>query len=292
MLSILIPTYNYNILPLVSELKKQCDECEIQYEIIVLDDNSSEEETFIKNSAINNYQHCKIIRNKVNLGRTKTRNILAEQANYPWLLFLDADVIPVENNFIQNYINSLNLDFDVILGGYEYEDYPKNSNTILRWKYGKSREFSDAKNRNLNTYGYIFSGNILIKKTLFKSIHLPEKNHYGMDVLLAYFLFINKVNVLHINNTIYHLGLDDDKTFFKKSIESVDLRKTLLDKPEIEKINSLIKHYKILKKLRLVSLFAFFFMLSKSFLKQLILSKNPNLFCLDIYRLGYLCTLK
>ena len=40
MLSILIPTYNYNVYPLVMELKSQADELDLSYEILVQDDAS------------------------------------------------------------------------------------------------------------------------------------------------------------------------------------------------------------------------------------------------------------
>ena len=40
MLSILIPTYNYNVYPLVSELQRQCLESKIEFEILCQDDAS------------------------------------------------------------------------------------------------------------------------------------------------------------------------------------------------------------------------------------------------------------
>ena len=43
MLSILIPVYNYNVVPLVLELHKQCLECEIDFEILCQDDASNSE---------------------------------------------------------------------------------------------------------------------------------------------------------------------------------------------------------------------------------------------------------
>ncbi len=41
MLSILIPTYNYNIVALVSEIHRQISNTEIPFEIICLDDAST-----------------------------------------------------------------------------------------------------------------------------------------------------------------------------------------------------------------------------------------------------------
>jgi hypothetical protein len=41
MLSILIPIYNFNAVPLVKELQKQCMECDLEFEIICDDDCST-----------------------------------------------------------------------------------------------------------------------------------------------------------------------------------------------------------------------------------------------------------
>lgn len=40
MLSILIPTYNYDVVPLVLELLEQCLECGIAFKNLVFDDGS------------------------------------------------------------------------------------------------------------------------------------------------------------------------------------------------------------------------------------------------------------
>ncbi|WP_338409187.1 glycosyltransferase, partial [uncultured Flavobacterium sp.] len=42
MLSILIPTYNHNVFPLVVELFSQVNKLKIDYEILVLDDGSTQ----------------------------------------------------------------------------------------------------------------------------------------------------------------------------------------------------------------------------------------------------------
>ena len=65
MLSVLIPTYNYNCFSLVLELKKQADGLNFDYEIIVQDDCSS---LYIEeNSKINSLQNCSFEINSENL---------------------------------------------------------------------------------------------------------------------------------------------------------------------------------------------------------------------------------
>ena len=53
MISILIPTYNYNVFSLVENLQKQCEIANEVYEIVVLDDASTDKKSLEENSKIN-----------------------------------------------------------------------------------------------------------------------------------------------------------------------------------------------------------------------------------------------
>lgn len=294
MLSILIPTYNYTIFDLVQELHTQAKKERIDFEIIVLDDGS---ETGIAeaNKKISLLEHCRYIQNNKNLGRTVTRKLLAETAVHNLLLFLDADVLPVDDLLISRYIPYLKAtDKQVVVGGYAYKQPVDRQNLGLRLKYGLHREQKSAADRAKNPYGYVFSGNFLTDKATFLQNNYPDnKNLYGLDNYFSYNLYVNKVSVLHIDNPIYHLGLEDDTVYFKKCIEAVKNRKMLLgDAPGTENINAMSKYYTLLKKYRLRGVVSLGFSISEPLLKKMILKKNPSLFCLDIYRLGYLCSLK
>ena len=293
MLSVLIPTYNYDVSSLVETIYKQCKEADIDFEILVLDDCSTE--SIIADNISKNPEFHKLIvfRNEINLGRTSTRKILAEKSQYDWILFLDADVIPTNENFISEYIRAIQNRYKVILGGCSYHSYNLDCSTIFRWKYGVEREEAPANKRNKNPYGYILSGNILIdKQTFLENNYNENRNLYGMDNYFSYNLFRNKIAVFHIDNPIIHIGLEMNDIFFRKSLQSVENRKKYLaDLPDIEKTNSLLKHYKRLKKLRLTGLVSFIFKISEPYLKKKILSQNPNIFLFDLYRLGYICSI-
>src|SRR5690554_1933961 len=293
MLSILIPTYNYDVFPLVENLFNQCQKEGIEYEVLVLDDCSTEEIIIEKNSGIQTFQNVFLFRNENNLGRTQTRKLLAEKAKYNWLLFLDADVIPAQENFISEYTKALDGKHNVVFGGYSYTDFNSDFSTILRWKYGTEREQALASERNKKPYAYVFSGNTLIDKTTFLENNFDEnENIYGMDIYFSYNLFRNNVTVLHIDNPIIHLGLEQNEVFFDKALESVKSRRIFLaDKNEIKKINPLLKHYNRLKSFRLTKVVSVLFRISEPYLKKRVLSKRPNLLCFDLYRLGYICSL-
>ncbi len=96
MVSILIPTYNYDVRQLVKFLSHEKTTVTQEYEIIVADDGSNIPEILEANSEIEKMQGVTFLINEKNLGRTATRQKLATMAQFPWLLFLDADVLPEE----------------------------------------------------------------------------------------------------------------------------------------------------------------------------------------------------
>ena len=292
MLSILIPTYNYDITALVKELVSQCISKNIGFEIIVADDSPGTPQS-LKNADISFLPYCKFIQNEVNIGRTLTRNNLANVAQYDNLLFLDADVLPTNSDFISHYLKYTGNPRQIVVGGYTYkfQEFEKGKN--LRYKYGIEREQKTAEIRNKNPYGNIFSGNFMTDKKVFlENNYNGEDKFYGMDIYFSYKLYIKKVNVIHIDNPIYHLGLENDDIFFAKCLESVRNRKLLLgNAPEVENINSLLRYYKTAKKYRIIRVIAFAFKLLNRLLKWMVLKKDPNLFCLDLYRLGYICSI-
>lgn len=292
MLSILIPTYNYDVLPLVQELHKQAMDENIAFEIIVLDDASPDKALTAENQKINLLDFAEYLENEANSGRTLTRKILAERAQYDNLLFLDADVMPTSGHFIRDYLPFIGKE-PVVIGGIAYKElYEKD--TELRHKYGKMREERTSAERAVNPYGAVLSGNLLIDKQVFLSNNYSHShNLYGMDIYFAYQLYRNGIKVVHIDNPVYHLGLEDNATFFRKTLAAVESRKKLLKETEgIENINGLLKQYKRLRKYRLAGVVKVLFRLGEPVLKKRILKKDPDLFCLDIYRLGYICSLQ
>ena len=164
MISILVPTYNYNIYALIQEVHKQLEAADIAYEIIVSDDHSSQYTE--ENKKTESLLHTTYITQEQNVGRTKNREILANTATYNWLLFLDADVLPATTSFIKNYVNAIQEDLDIIFGGISYQENPPSKDCYLRWYYGKHRESQSIKKRNQQPW-FVISQNLLIKKNVF-----------------------------------------------------------------------------------------------------------------------------
>lgn len=293
MLSILIPTYNYNVYNLVELLYNQALEANVIFEIICLDDAS--DKFLLENQKINQFQNSYYSVLEKNIGRSAIRNLLAKKANYENLLFLDADTIPVHKNFIGNYISQINNSEKVVYGGILYESKKPKKEQLLRWIYGNKREALGALQRNRNPYISFLTLNFLITKSIFSKVKFNESipNLRHEDTLFSFELMQNKIEVIHIENPVYHLGIEDSQTFLRKSEEAVIGLKNLVDSHLISSDYVKLSHYfQIIKKYYLRYLVVFGFKIFKPlFIKQL-MSKKPSLFLFDIYRLGYYCTLK
>jgi glycosyltransferase involved in cell wall biosynthesis len=293
MLSILIPTYNYKIFDLVFELKNQCDCLDFNYEIICQDDNSNSIFN-IENEKINRLENCQFKTNSENYGRSKNRNKLAENSKYDYLLFLDADTFPIEENFISKYLSEIKEFATIVYGGIRYTDKKPPNDKLLRWIYGKKREALTVSQRNKNSYLSFLTLNFLIHKEVFKKINFNESipNLRHEDTLFSYELMKKNIPIKHIENPVFHFGLDEFNSALKKEHESLIALKNLLENkllsPEYLKISNL---YFIIKKYQIRLLILYSFKILKPVLLKNISSSKPSLVLFDIYRVGYMCSL-
>lgn len=294
MLSVLIPTYNYNVVTLVKSLYDQLKQQNISFEIICFD-NGSKSELNLKNEQINSLDFCVFIPLKNNGGRSKIRNLLAEKAKYKWLLFLDADVLPVSKNFIKNYLDSTKINNqNVIFGGLKYDNNKPSDDKMLRWVYGKDREEIPLKIRKLNSSIHFTSANFLIKKSVFQEIKFDESLvEYGHeDTLLAIDLKKKNTPIIQIDNPVYHLGLDENEQFIEKTKKSIENLLFLNNHKRIGvKENKLLKKVNEIKSVRMIHFFSTFFKLFSKKMETNLNSKTPSLFIYDLYKLGYICTI-
>ncbi|MGM0635727.1 MAG: glycosyltransferase family 2 protein [Bacteroidota bacterium] len=287
MVSVLIPTYNYNIVPLVSKLHQQLLHEQIDFEIIVLDDGSTNSKVTQQNKRITNFEQCQHICLQENIGRTAARNWLAEKATYNYLLFLDADVIPKSSSFIKNF-DIPHAKADLVFGGISYAEFLPDDNKILRWKYGRAREAKPVEARQKQPHLTVISQCFLIKKEVFKKVNTTLDNRYGLDVLFTYNLKKKNTNVLHINNPIVHFGLEESAVFLEKAKQAVESI-VYFEKKGIIPTNfrPIQQAYLKLNRFSLPPIFSFAMKLFSKPIEKNLLSTNPSLLLFDLYRLQY-----
>lgn len=294
MLSILIPTYNFNVYNLVLLLQKQCMDNNIEFEIIVLDDGSNSQLNS-ENEKINDLQYCSFKVLPANIGRSAIRNLLADKAKYDWLLFLDSDTLPIDNTLIHKYLPYIDNEEKVVYGGIKYQPAKPGKEEILRWVYGNDREALPLEKRMPLPHLRLLTLNFLIKKTVFDKVRFNEEipNLRHEDTLFSYDLKTAGIKVIHIANEVYHLGLESSKTFMRKSEESLVGLKYLLDHKLIDDdYVEIARTYTKLKKTGLKPVYAAIHNLTKNSFRKNLLGTKPSMFVFDLYRLGYLCSLK
>lgn len=292
MISVLIPVYNYNIIKLVNEIHNQLVESSIDFEIICMDDRS-DQEIIESNLGIEKLSNTSYKLSKINNGIAVNRQMLVDRAIYDWILLIDADVELKDNKFIINYLEVLDKGYDYIFGGFDYKNIIPKKSHLLRWKYGKKHEAILANSRNINPYKVTIAANMLAKKEAYKKLKLDSLgNLYAMDYYFGALLEKNNEKILHINNQVYHLGIEDNASYLRKKELAVE---TLLKLYNSKKItthsNSLLKVFIFLKITKMSHLLSLWFSVFNVSMRKNLTGNNPYIKLLQVYKLSYMCYL-
>lgn len=289
MISILIPVYNYNIQPLIENLLIQIEGIDYKWEILISEDASNEDLIRLNSEFVNklNNSQIKLFQQEINIGNAANRNFLIEQVSYEWLLFLDADVLPVESNFITTYLKQmLSTSFEIITGNIVYDS--KNPLPhLLRWKYGKEKEevaFIDRKN---NPILHCRAANFAIKRSLAQKINFPIlKEKYGF-VDTRFFLQFSETEICVIENPVYHLGIEENSIFIAKTKKAIVNALFLLNSQDkLSKKITLISTYHKVRVFRgiLAKVYSKFHL----YFEKKLVSKKPSIFIFQVYKLLYI----
>lgn len=290
MLSVLIPSYNYNVYPLALELNEQCRKCGINYEIVVLDDNSKT--IFSENEKINFLGNCKFLVNQKNLGRGININKLVEFSKFENVLILEADAFPHKKNYIQLYVDELKKNPQAVFGGVIYSKIKPSKNTLLRWIYGHARESKSLNHRLQYPNDIVFSWNLMIQKKIFLANAFETSiTTYGFeDLVFLKKLKENKIVIGQIDNPCIHQNEELSTVFIAKSKTAVQNLVDLYHRNVLSAEDSgLIRAFEKVEKWRLTALKGFLFNKFENLLLKNLLSEKPSLFLFDLYRLGYFC---
>jgi glycosyltransferase involved in cell wall biosynthesis len=297
MLSVLIPVYNFNVYELVETLSNQADKMDRPFEIVVIDDASIPEYRKC-NRGIKSLKGVTYIEEKENLGRSKIRNKLADIARYDNLLYLDCDSLITNDDFIKNYILHINED-GVIYGGRQYyHDVPADTRYKLHWLHGVYREEIPVKVRSHEPNKSFMTNNFMISRAAIDKVRFNEKiRGYGHeDTLFGYDLAKCNIAISHIDNPVIHMGLESSEEFLRKTREGIKNLKRIMkingnEKRLVHDI-TLLAYYKKLRVLGMDNVFRYIYEKFELQLRKNLMSENPNLIVFDLYKLGYLCSLK
>ena len=277
-LSVLIPVYNHCCTQLVTVLYEQLCQTDLSFEIIIADDGSTNRSFVDENKSLSLLTHVQYLIRKNNVGRAAIRNFLVQQANYPWLLFIDGDMLIKNDNYIYRYLSTDDAS-DVVYGGYHIlGEYPGH----LRWRIEKKhQDKSTVVIRQKHPYQDFHTCNFLVKKEILKNIPFDEKiRQYGYeDVLWGKQLQEHHITLSHIDNPVCFGTFEDNDIFITKTEEALH---TLYDLRQQLKGYSSILNYPYLHTICKI----IYNKVGKYLRKQLIDNKS-SLFLFNIYKLLY-----
>ncbi len=290
MLSILIPTYNYDCSALALSLRKQAEGLHAAVEILIGDDASPRHDVAVACKRLNKEPGIRSLRAPRNLGRAAVRNWLGKMASGEWLLFVDSDGMPPGPAFLRNYLQqAASGQADVVCGGIVHPSHLPSGGTNLRYRYERQAEKKHtAAARQKRPYASFRSFNFMIRRTTFLAHGFDETFHeYGYeDVLFGYQLSAAGVPIRHIDNPLLNCDLEDNPAFLKKTEEALH---TLAKHKELlaERVK-VSRHLSRLHRLKLRRLLETVYRMSRAPLRKNLSGRKPSLFLFNAYKLLYL----
>lgn len=285
MLSILIPVKDYNCSPLIETLHSQGERLQAPYEILIGEDGSSKE-LLALNAIADRLPNCRRIIRERNVGRAAIRNLLASEAQYPNLIFIDCDAAAEREDFLSAYSEALK-ECPVVCGGLYHAERQPAGNCTLRYRYEKKADrLRDAATRSKTPYDKFTTFNFAIKREVFEQIRFDESiTEYGYeDALFGKELKERGIAIKHIDNPLMHTGLEDSKIYLSKVERSLHTLARIKDKIGSTTLtNAAVR----LERCRLTWLFMAFWRTARPLLVKNLLSTAPSLKALNIYKLGY-----
>ena len=280
-LSILIPTFNDECYGLVSSLQQQAASLGISYEIIVADDGSSDATVISRNRAINNLPHCRLIERQQNSGRAAIRNFLVQQSHYPWLLFIDSDMVVCREDFVKQYADI--DDAQVVYGGVTIGKVTRDNLRSI-YEQSKEQEHTLAK-RQQSPYSDFHTANFMIRREIMLNHPFDERfRYYGYeDVLLGKLLKEHEITIKHIDNPLSFEVFETNEAFVSKTEEG--LRTLHRFRDELKDYSRLLDFVSQHKMLAIMA--KYWHRIAAKWERHQLSGNTPSLTIFNLYRLGY-----
>ena len=294
-LSVLIPCYNSLCHDEVKSVWQQLTEYnlhasnKVEWEIIVVEDGSTDETTLKENAKIALLENVRYIPRKENVGRAAVRNLLAHEAKYEWLLYIDSDVCVEHNTFIKKYIESSD---NIVVGGVRIFGNAMKLSYNLRYLYEKKASGKHTRTeRQKHEHREFRTTNFLIARDIIFECPFDESfKSYGYeDVLFGKTLHDKGYPVKHISNPVTIIDYEDNATFVNKTEES--LRTLHQFKDQLKDYSTLLKYATWTRMSCLSPLLMIAYKIFGKTIRKNLAGNNPRLSWFNIYKLLYYLSL-
>lgn len=287
LLSVLIPVYQHHPAALLESLGKQLQIRAAGDVEVLIGDDSVDEHTSSWHQAYSPASHpwLRIFKHPHNLGRSKGRNFLMEQAKGRFLWFLDGDVT-LPDGLLAAYLEKLDGSQVVWCSGIAC---PEGAANNLRNWYTNQIETKKAAERNKAPYRSFSAANFAMPAAFAEKVKFPENHsgyghedtHFGLQLLEA------ACHVKHFDKPVWHASTESDKVYLGKVKDSVaNLAQLYRTERLFQKHRGEITLIKVWEPLSALGIAFFVSLFTPLFEKQLLQGKR-SMRVLNLYKLGW-----
>jgi glycosyltransferase involved in cell wall biosynthesis len=228
------------------------DPCAHDVEIVLVDDGTGDIGLDTKvRAAIDAWPGpATLVRFHTNQGRSSARNRAIQAARGSYILFIDADMLPGDAQFLTRYFDAIKKRSSaIIFGGFTAGHTNIDHDTLLNHALASKGDCKPASDRAVRGPIAVASNNLLVRRDVFGRIPFDDgfKGWGWEDTEWAMRAVFAGYGLTHIDNPAVHVGLDSTNAMLRKYKEAgVNLRRLLDSHPEAGhmmgvKIASLLK---------------------------------------------------
>jgi len=221
--SVLMPFLRDDPTELLGQLGEQGRHLAGAVEVVILDDGTCDSNLTRRLSARQQATSLpvRLITLARNEGRSRGRNRLAQAARGRHLLFLDSDMRPDSDDFLQTWLKIADADPAVVFGGFSLDQASKDRRFAVHRAIAARSECLPASRRRLTPEKYVYTSNLLIRRDVFEAEGFdPAFTGWGWEDVEWAMRVSARHPVEHIDNPATHMGLDTTEALAGKYAQS------------------------------------------------------------------------
>lgn len=217
-LSVLVPFFRDDATALLSALDAQVQSLPI--ELLFYDDGSRNTDlTGRMEDAVRCAKGAvSVMTNPENNGRSAARNALFEAARADWVLFLDADMLPSREDFLQAYLSLTEAQTgDILFGGFEVEDRAEDADKDVHRALSEVSDCLTLDERQAAGPQYVASSNLCVRRDVLLTEPFDSGfSGWGWEDSEWAARVSKRFVLLHVDNPAIHLGLETTETLLRR----------------------------------------------------------------------------
>jgi len=223
-LSVLIPFYRDDPESLIASLDREAGALNGSVEIVLLDDGARDAALITR--LIARIEACdlpiRLISLPSNEGRSTGRNRLAAAARGSSLLFLDSDMRPDHDRFLQTWSDLARAgQTAVAFGGFSLLQAPEDARFAVHRSMAARSDCLPREQRALQPEKHVFTSNLLVRRDVFEAEAFdPGFTGWGWEDVEWAMRVSRRFKVEHIDNPATHMGLDTVESLAAKYEQS------------------------------------------------------------------------